>query len=86
MLALLAEVAARTPRENSYLGDGAVVELRRAAAELPEDARPLERWKVLGGLGLEELRLGRNLEAIEALEAARETIAAMPTDTLRGKA
>jgi hypothetical protein len=70
MVALLAEIAARTPAEHPFLGDGKLPALLSQLAALPTGAGPRERWDLHRQIGMEELRLGRTEKAIEELRAA----------------
>ena len=70
MVALLADIAARTPAEHPFLGEGKLPALRAELAGLSSDAAPRDRWDLHRQIGMEELRLGRTEQAIEDLRAA----------------
>ena len=73
MVALLADIRARTLDENHWLGD---YEARRLEEELAEtrDGPVFERIGVLKELGIAYLRLGREKEAVEQLLEARRLV------------
>ena len=77
MLELLREVEAQRA-ENGFLGDLNVKALRSQAGSLRPDAPPEQGFGLLGGLGMEELRLGNTDAAIERLEAASALVALLP--------
>ncbi|MDP6410420.1 MAG: CRTAC1 family protein [Planctomycetota bacterium] len=70
MVALLEEVAARAPSENSYLGDRALRHSLSVLESLPSDAPGGLRAHQLFMVGAWELRAGRFEEALAHLEAA----------------
>jgi len=70
MLALLRDVERRTDEENLYLGDRPLREARAALEALGADADPLERCRRLRDLGLAELNLANEEEAIARLGEA----------------
>ncbi len=72
MVALLRDVVARIPNENFWLGDAEARVKRRRVAELSATSDPEERWRRHLELGLVELRLGNEAEAIDQLSRAHE--------------
>ncbi|MDG2130047.1 MAG: CRTAC1 family protein [Fuerstiella sp.] len=65
MLTLLREVQRRTADENPYLGDA---ELRQVTQRLQDNIDTLQRSQLHWQRGNSALRLGRNIEAIEAFQ------------------
>ncbi|MCP4505490.1 MAG: hypothetical protein GY826_03745 [Fuerstiella sp.] len=65
MLTLLREVQRRTADENPYLGDA---ELRQVTQRLQDNVDTLQRSQLHWQRGNSALRLGRNIEAIEAFQ------------------
>jgi hypothetical protein len=68
MLAALRDVRARTADEDPWLGDALARELRPVVAALPEIVRDRAQWWTIFRLGVEELRLGNEAEAVRLLE------------------
>lgn len=70
----LADIAARANEENRFVGEQRMLELR-SLERLPSYAEKLppdERWDFFQELGVRELRLGRETDAIEHLTQALE--------------
>jgi hypothetical protein len=75
MLALLEDVRRRTPRNNAYLGDAALVKLEESRAALDEKtAHPKSLAKLDYEIGMNLLRLGRNDEAMASLRRSYERL------------
>ena len=74
MVALLAQVMARTSADNIYVGERNVPALRRRLASLGPDSEPRVRWPLLRTLASEESRLGNMDEAIRLFSEALELI------------
>ena len=70
MIEHLESVAKQSARANPYTGDGVLRELHQRLAALGPDAPPLQRWRLLMGCGMNELRLGNNRRALELLHNA----------------
>ncbi len=70
MLQTLREIKNRLPDENPYLGNREARELRQHADSLPAETADLNRAALFNQLGLAELRLGREHQAIEDLTEA----------------
>jgi hypothetical protein len=70
LLGLLKEVEARTADENLFLGDKVLRDLNAQLASLPAGAGPEKLWDLERRIGAEDLRLGRNAEAIAHSEKA----------------
>jgi len=64
MVALLADIVARTPDDNAFIGDREVRKLRRQRVELKEEGGAGERLRNLLALSYHELRLGNEEAAI----------------------
>ena len=77
MVALLAEIAARTADEHPFLGDKALRALEAQLGSLPPGAGARVRWDLEKRIGVEKLRLGRNEEAVRHLENAYGHLAAV---------
>jgi hypothetical protein len=86
MVALLAEIAARTDDEHPYIGDKALRELRAEFDGLPAGAGPRERWELHLRIGMEELRLGNNERAIAELGAAGSLLSELRGQIQAGEA
>ncbi|MDH3216505.1 MAG: CRTAC1 family protein [Candidatus Krumholzibacteria bacterium] len=72
MVAVLEDLAVRSPDENSYQGDGRARRLRAAIKNLPTDAPVKQRLWLLRHSGMAELRAGNETESIRVLtEASR---------------
>jgi len=71
MLALLADIARRSPEDNIYTGEQQARAFRALVADPQFTATPKRRWRNLRTLGYHELRLGNNEAAIESFAAAR---------------
>ncbi|NIV47987.1 MAG: hypothetical protein GWN46_14880, partial [Gammaproteobacteria bacterium] len=74
MLALLAEIAERTPREHPYLGTQQLEKARRAISALPAHAAGVERWQAYYVAGALALESGQVDEAISHLARAYQLI------------
>lgn len=74
MLALLERIRERTPDEHLFLGDAVVRDAQYQLANLDANAPLSERFTLLCRLGSNELRLGRNKEAVEHLKAAYDML------------
>src|SRR5262245_22047271 len=70
LLALLREIEARTPEENLFLGDRLLRDLQAELGALPAGSGPAKIWDLERRIGAEELRLGRNAEALAATSRA----------------
>ena len=70
MVAELRDIVARTDRENFWLGDLEARVKRKRNDTLGPDAETGERWRSQLELGLAELRLGNEVEALEQLGSA----------------
>jgi len=70
MLALLADIARRSAKEDIYTGDQQALAFRALVADPSFIATPKRHWRNLRNLGYHELRLGNNEAAIEAFRAA----------------
>ncbi len=77
MLDLLAEIKARTPEDNHWLGVRGARAARAALAALPDDTPPRERIRLQRAVAEHELRLGDTTAAIAAFEAAYPAAAAL---------
>ncbi len=75
MVALLAEIRARSVEENEYVGEGRVRGLLRDLAALPADASAARRFQALAPLAEAEVLLGREREGLEHF---REAYALLP--------
>jgi len=75
MLALLGEIADRTPDEHPYIGDGHARKLRAQLAVLPPDAPTADKWNLYMDAGKAELALGNEAKAIAHYKQARSLIA-----------
>lgn len=94
MLGTLREVAAKTARDNPYLGDGVVRDLRRQLEEveqsvsdpgIPSYWKDLNRWKILLDLGVAEVRLGEEDAGIEHLKSAYALLPGLRNRLQQGK-
>ena len=74
MLAILKEIAVRTPETNDYLGGRLVKRLRGVLLNLPTKAPDLIRWRLHMEIAEGELRLGNETEAIAEFAQARQLI------------
>ena len=85
MVDALTEIKARLPDENWYLGDLEARELRKHASALPSGMSDLDKAALFNQLGLAELRLGHEQQAIEGLTKALKLIgtAEGPPELLR---
>lgn len=70
MVARLAEIAAKAAVDDIYVGTGALAKAQQELAALGAERKPFKRWKLLRTIAIEELKLGRNREAVEHAEAA----------------
>jgi hypothetical protein len=70
MLETLARIHERSADAHPWLETRTARELRERHAALPPDAPVLQRWRVLHRLGMAELNLGNESEALARLEAA----------------
>jgi hypothetical protein len=75
MVALLAEVHAKTTALDPFLGDGELPRLERQIAAHPEGIRRKQLAQRLHHRGVELLRLGRNADAVESMLRAHELLA-----------
>ena len=71
MLRVLEQLKAKVP-DHKYLGDAMAQKLRRVTTVFPDGLDDIDRTALLIELGLAELRLGNELEAIESLDRAAE--------------
>ena len=78
MVALLEEVAVRTPEHNSYLGTVFLRSYREQLEALPPQAPDWHRAKLHFLVGLAELRQGETERALEELEASKQLIEGVP--------
>jgi hypothetical protein len=76
MLALLEEVRDTHAENNKYLGDKHARSLREQLAKLPAGASAFQRCQLLSNIGIAEMLLGNEREAIERLTEAYELIPA----------
>ena len=74
MLAILKEIAIRTPETNDYLGGRLVKRLRGVLLNLPTKAPDLIRWRLHMEIAEGELRLGNETVAIAEFTQARQLI------------
>ncbi len=76
MLALLGEIARKTPEESPFLGQRKLKALRAQYRSVmaQTEPNPIDRWRVNFELGQSELTLGMEEKAIEHLRAACELI------------
>ncbi len=74
MVELLADIVERTNEENVWLGDRRARLGRARLAGFADDAPAARRWFAHLDLGLAELLLGNELEAIKHLETARRLL------------
>ncbi len=74
MVTALREIIDRTDQDNTWLGDRRAREQRRHLESLPADAGAGERWISHLELGISELHLGREAEAIDNLSRAYELL------------
>ena len=82
MLAILKEIADRTPETNDYLGGRLVKRLRGVLLNLPTKAPDLIRWRLHMEIAEGELRLGNETEAIAEFTQARQLIPKLTRHTL----
>lgn len=71
MIKELDRVLAETPDNNLYVGDALAREFRAEVAKMAPDAPPADRFDKLMWLGIGELNLGNEREAITHFEKAR---------------
>ncbi|HVS18367.1 MAG TPA: VCBS repeat-containing protein [Planctomycetota bacterium] len=74
MLEELARIAARAPEVHPWLETRTARTLRERFAALPANAPALQRWRVNHRLGVAELQLGNETEALRHLETAYELL------------
>ena len=74
MVSLLSRIAARSQDENIWLGDREVRIERRRLKELGPFATPDSRWRGHFKVGMLELRLGNEAQAIEHLRKSYELL------------
>ncbi len=83
LLAELREIRDRAAVKNPYLGEGETRSLRARLAGLPAGAPPADRWLGHLELGMSELKLGNEDEAIRELEAAYALLPELEDDLAR---
>ena len=71
MIGVLEEIRRRTPDENPFLGEATALRLRAQLAALPGDAPERARVNLQYRLGVAELFLGNERQAIDQLSSAR---------------
>jgi hypothetical protein len=74
MVAVLDEVRRRSAVENPYVGNGERQRLAAKLAALDPSAPLIERIETMAQLGVAELVLGREREAIERMDSARKLV------------
>ena len=74
MVAELRDIVARTDRENFWLGNAELLRKRKRHGQLGTDAPAGERWRSHLEVGLAELRLGNEVEALEHLQSAYDLL------------
>jgi len=79
MVAALKGIADRAPEESPLHGDKNLRALRAELERQGPDVDPRTRWDLHRQIGMEELRLGRNDQAIEHMRAAYELLPQVQT-------
>ena len=85
MVALIKWISLQTPDENTYLGDREVKRLRQYSDGLPPGTSDLNRCRFHFQLGLNELRLGREHEAIDQLTRAYQLLSSPEVKSALGR-
>src|ERR1051326_1694288 len=78
MVALLADIARRTPEENPLLGTPALLGMRQLAEQAAERGDPSERVERLKNLAIVELSAGNTDRAVEAFAEAQALVESLP--------
>src|SRR5437867_349060 len=78
MLALLADIARRTPEENPLLGTPALLSMRQLAQQAADRGAPSERVERLENLAIVELSAGNTDRAADAFAAAQALVESLP--------